>query len=314
VYWIRVQRRQRHPTTLVVTYNGLNGVIPHFIVRFPDVHDIRVNPRLSRTPRFTNDGIKFRTSIPIYPNPKRRLTGCIPSSIGSMSRLRVVDFNGHQLQGSIPISVQKLPNIGYFEVHDNGLSGVFPSWILLLPSLSYVNISNNHMVGWVTPLSLRRHHHRYSIRYAYNLFQGQVFVRYTTIQTPSRLITSSIPYHPLGIFKSRNAGLDPLSIGEYDFYKLEPGSTRHSCSHRQVRSIQRRGYTIALLPNRYYYVHDVNKRDKRNIVATYMHHHGRHRRYSFRGNLIYSIDFYVDDAPTWSIGFILWLLERARLV
>ena len=56
-----------------------------------------------------------------------KLSGSIPSSLGSLTNLRFLELAGNNLNGSIPSSLGNLTNLLYLELDGNHLSGSIPS-------------------------------------------------------------------------------------------------------------------------------------------------------------------------------------------
>jgi Leucine-rich repeat (LRR) protein len=92
--------------------------------------------------------------------PTATATGQIPSQIGLLTRLTVLDLDSNELTGTIPTQIGLLRGLLSLNLHDNGLFGTIPQQIgkltLFLKSLS---LSSNNLygriptqIGWLTRL------------------------------------------------------------------------------------------------------------------------------------------------------------------
>ncbi|KAH7404989.1 hypothetical protein KP509_15G052500 [Ceratopteris richardii] len=80
------------------------------------------------------------------------LSGPIPLSIGSLTRLWRVDLSRNLFSGAIPSSINSLPRLLTLSVHSNALNGSIPS--LRLPSLTSLFLQQNNLSGSIPPLYL----------------------------------------------------------------------------------------------------------------------------------------------------------------
>ena len=88
------------------------------------------------------------------------LKGTIPSSIGNLNQLEVLSFNGNFLIGEIPSSIGNLSKLQELHVSSNKLSGDLPNSIGALKNLVVLNVFDNDLTGiipegLVTSRSLR---------------------------------------------------------------------------------------------------------------------------------------------------------------
>jgi len=75
------------------------------------------------------------------------LKGTIPSSIGKMTQLEVLSFNGNFLVGEIPSSLGKLSKLQELHLSSNKLSGNLPMSIGSLNNLIVLNVFDNELTG-----------------------------------------------------------------------------------------------------------------------------------------------------------------------
>jgi Leucine-rich repeat (LRR) protein len=79
------------------------------------------------------------------------MTGSLVSSIGSLSRLLNFYGGGNQLTGTLPDSLSNLSNLKYFIMDGNGLSGTIPSSYGDLLAVEQFLFSGNQLSGHIPP-------------------------------------------------------------------------------------------------------------------------------------------------------------------
>ena len=75
------------------------------------------------------------------------LTGKIPTSIGSMSHLRLLNLSHNQLEGQIPTSLSGISTLEQFDLAKNNLSGPIPENLSKLHELAVLDVSSNNLCG-----------------------------------------------------------------------------------------------------------------------------------------------------------------------
>uniref|UniRef100_A0A452XQV1 LRR receptor-like serine/threonine-protein kinase n=1 Tax=Aegilops tauschii subsp. strangulata TaxID=200361 RepID=A0A452XQV1_AEGTS len=83
---------------------------------------------------------------------RNALSGPIPPSIGTLTKLVVLDLSFNGLNGSIPTSID-VPNLVYLNFSRNALSGPIPSSIGALTKIMVLDLSFNGLNGSI-PTSL----------------------------------------------------------------------------------------------------------------------------------------------------------------
>lgn len=73
--------------------------------------------------------------------------GSIPTELGNLTALRVLDLHGNQLVLTIPKSFQRLQNLQLFDLSHNSLSGAIPE--LKLPKLRILDLGYNALHGQI---------------------------------------------------------------------------------------------------------------------------------------------------------------------
>ncbi|CAJ1977481.1 unnamed protein product [Sphenostylis stenocarpa] len=79
--------------------------------------------------------------------PKRKLYGSLPSSLGSLSQLRHVNFRNNKLFGSLPAQLFQAQGLQSLVLYGNSLSGSVPSEIQNLRYLQTIDLSQNLFSG-----------------------------------------------------------------------------------------------------------------------------------------------------------------------
>ncbi|KAL5775180.1 hypothetical protein ACOSP7_012737 [Xanthoceras sorbifolium] len=77
------------------------------------------------------------------------LDGSIPTEIGSLHKLELLDLGGNNLIGHIPMSIGSLKSLTYIELSSNNLSGRIPSTIGGLERLQRFHVDDNKIEGFI---------------------------------------------------------------------------------------------------------------------------------------------------------------------
>ena len=78
---------------------------------------------------------------------ENNLSGAIPSEIGDLSSLRVLELYDNNLRGEIPSEIGGLSNLRALRLFQNGLTGEIPSEIGGLSNLRALNLARNSLTG-----------------------------------------------------------------------------------------------------------------------------------------------------------------------
>ena len=73
--------------------------------------------------------------------------GSIPTSIGNLEGLHLLNFGGNNLTGYIPSSLANLTQLESLDLSQNKLSGEIPSQLTMMTFLEFFNVSDNHLTG-----------------------------------------------------------------------------------------------------------------------------------------------------------------------
>jgi len=76
-----------------------------------------------------------------------KLDGSIPSELGKLNKLKVLAFNGNNLTGEIPSSIGSLSSLNQLHLSSNQLSGKIPQSVTNLEYLEILNVFDNNLSG-----------------------------------------------------------------------------------------------------------------------------------------------------------------------
>ena len=79
------------------------------------------------------------------------LVGQIPSKIGDLTKLDVLDLRANQLSGSIPTELGNLIELTFLDLRANQLSGYIPSELGKLTKLKVLRLGENQLSGSIPP-------------------------------------------------------------------------------------------------------------------------------------------------------------------
>eukprot|EP01018_Ginkgo_biloba_P005713 Gb_21248 [translate_table: standard] len=96
-----------------------------------------------------------------FPNPttlvfaSNNFSGIIPSSIGNMKYLKVLDLSDNKLHGKIPTSLGNYLQMGALRLTKNNLEGKIPMEIWNLPQLETLHLNGNLLTGTLSSHGLQ---------------------------------------------------------------------------------------------------------------------------------------------------------------
>lgn len=83
----------------------------------------------------------------IFDLSNNKLTGEIPSSIGNLTGLRLLNLSINHIEGKIPASLSKISTLEQLDLSRNNLSGTIPQELSILTMLAYIDVSWNKLCG-----------------------------------------------------------------------------------------------------------------------------------------------------------------------
>ncbi|KAM5582861.1 hypothetical protein ABKV19_002997 [Rosa sericea] len=122
------------------------GIRAERLKSLPMVHSCpstRIYPRLTIY-TFTNSGSMIFLDISY-----NSLSGTIPTNLGTLSYLQVLNLGHNMLGGNIPESFGGLKAIGVLDLSHNNLLGFLPGSLETLSFLSDLDVSNNNLTGTI---------------------------------------------------------------------------------------------------------------------------------------------------------------------
>ncbi|KAK2983064.1 hypothetical protein RJ640_006451 [Escallonia rubra] len=133
---------------LDLQYNQLIGMIPEQLVGLSSLSRVLclnqnrlTGPLPSQVGNLKNLGL-----LNISGN---RLTGAITSALGDCQVLEFLDMHDNLFEGTIPLSLKQLKGIKVLDLSRNMLSGQIPKFLSELPLVEFLNLSYNELEGEV---------------------------------------------------------------------------------------------------------------------------------------------------------------------
>ncbi len=74
-----------------------------------------------------------------------QLNNNIPSTIGSLTNLRIIRINNNKISGYVPQSIKNLTRLKILDLNDNCLTEFDPKILSKLKSLDTLNLSHNNI-------------------------------------------------------------------------------------------------------------------------------------------------------------------------
>ncbi|KAG8363629.1 hypothetical protein BUALT_Bualt19G0042300 [Buddleja alternifolia] len=131
---------------LDLSNNRFQGPIPHNISEvLPELIYLSVsgNQLTGQIP----SGIGNMSLLSVMDLSRNNLTGIIPPSLGKCSFLKVLDLANNSLSGEIPTSIDQLNQLKSLHLNDNLISGNLPASLKNLSSLETLDLGMNNLEG-----------------------------------------------------------------------------------------------------------------------------------------------------------------------
>ena len=156
-----------------------------------------------------------------------RLSGTIPTILGQLKNLTVLDLAYNQLTDSIPVELWQMTNLTRLSLDGNQLSGELPEGLSQLGKLKVLGLSRNFLTGSV-PAELANMKNLVSIELYRNHFTGSIPASLGNLDNLSILnlhenqLSGSIPYelgnlrnlHELFLGDNKLSGELPAELGK----------------------------------------------------------------------------------------------------
>lgn len=127
--------------------------------------------------------------------PNSQLVGSIPSDLGLIEHLQILDLSNNSLNGSLPSSFFQALELRLLKLSNNLIVGEVPDSIVQLRSLQFLNLSENALSGKV-PTNLANMHNLTEASLKNNYLSGNLPGGFQTIQVldlSSNLVNGSLP-------------------------------------------------------------------------------------------------------------------------
>ncbi|ESQ37257.1 hypothetical protein EUTSA_v100023810mg, partial [Eutrema salsugineum] len=102
-----------------------------------------------------------------------RITGEIPSGIGSLKKLNFLDLSSNRLHGMVPDEIGSCSELQMIDLSNNSLEGSLPNPVSSLSGLQVLDVSSNRFSGKI-PASLGRLMSLNKLILSKNLFSGSI--------------------------------------------------------------------------------------------------------------------------------------------
>ncbi|MEZ4703126.1 MAG: leucine-rich repeat domain-containing protein [Rhodothermales bacterium] len=126
------QEWPRNVTGIVIHDNDLSGSIPESIALLPELRVLVLNN--------TVGGGYFN-----------RIGGTLPSALGTLEHLEVLDLSRNSVGGTIPGEYGNLRNLRVLNLGENQFEGPIPARLYEATALEELNLSDNRLSGSVSP-------------------------------------------------------------------------------------------------------------------------------------------------------------------
>ncbi|GMI68804.1 hypothetical protein like AT4G37250 [Hibiscus trionum] len=160
--------------------------------------------------------------------PNCQLIGSVPSDLGLLEHLHILDLSNNSLNGSLPVSLFNSTKLRVLDLSNNLIAGGIPETIGSLQNLQVLNLSDNGLTG-ALPASLTTIQNLSVVSLKNNYFSGNLPTGFQSVQVldlSSNLVQGSLPPKFGGInLKYFNVSYNRLS-GEIppEFAEKIPGN------------------------------------------------------------------------------------------
>ncbi|XP_047332311.1 receptor kinase-like protein Xa21 isoform X2 [Impatiens glandulifera] len=132
--------------TIILTDNDLSGELPADLCHYlPELEGLFLSLNQFEGPILSSIG--SCSKLLLLDLSFNRFIGQIPMEIGNLTNLQVIRITSNSLTGAIPHEMGKLVNLKQLYLWRNGLTGPIPNDIWNSSSLSLVNLGENNFTG-----------------------------------------------------------------------------------------------------------------------------------------------------------------------
>ncbi|XP_039052705.1 protein TOO MANY MOUTHS [Hibiscus syriacus] len=187
--------------TAFPTCDQARSYISHSITKLPHLRTLffyrcfSYNPQ--PIPRFLG---QFGSTLQTLVLRENGHIGSIPTELGNLTRLRVLDLHKNNLDGSVPVSLGRITGLRSLDLSGNKLTGSIPGFSF--PFLSVFDMSQNLLMGSIPP-SLGSCQSLVKIDLSHNRLSGSILDSFSGLK---ELILMDLSYNRL-------SGPFPTSLG-----------------------------------------------------------------------------------------------------
>lgn len=159
--------------------------------------------------------------------PGNNLVGPLPSSIGNLPWLRILNFGGNQVSGSIPTEIGQLSSLVWLIGAKNSLTGNIPSSIGNLTNLDRILMEQNQLTGSI-PSSIGNLTNLWGLQFFSNSLSGPIppemgnLTNLVYLDLSDNQLTGEIPSSlgglthawSIGLHQNKLSGSIPASLGQ----------------------------------------------------------------------------------------------------
>jgi hypothetical protein len=131
---------------LNLPYNGLKGPLPSVIGLMPSLRGLDLSGNINVTGTIPTELGNLET-LTILDLSEMSLAGTIPSSLGNLDRLDRLTMIGSQLTGALPTELFQLTNIRSISLSRNNFNGTIPAEVGQSTNLNILGLNENELTG-----------------------------------------------------------------------------------------------------------------------------------------------------------------------
>ncbi|KAI8615718.1 hypothetical protein BC830DRAFT_1218360 [Chytriomyces sp. MP71] len=141
--------------------------------------------------------------------PSNNISGVIPSSIGLLNKLTLLDIGLNSISGPLPTSLTSMKSLTHLSVGFNNLSGTIPYELSALAALKVANFEHNSLTGGI-PTALGKLTQLAHLDLSYNHITGSIptefelLIRLDELHLENNMLTGGMP---IGLLKLPPSGM-----------------------------------------------------------------------------------------------------------